>query len=390
MGAHTTAGFFSTLRLHPMLGRVFEPGEDQPAHDPVAVLSEALWRRRFGANPRAIGQSIIVNGTRRTVIGVVPASFHFPRANTELWTNLPLIPPTRRGPFFYRGFARLKPGVTLEQAQAETNAIGRAIEQANPRSYLRLTLPVVPLREALVGDARLALLVLFGAVVLVLLIATVNVANLLLARASTREREMAIRLGLGAGRARLLRQLITESTLLALVGGAAGVFLAYAGIQLLRAWNPGNLPRIQDIRVDGGVLGFTFLISLLTGVLFGLAPALQSSRADLNALLKEGGRGSTASASRRRTRAVLVVSEIALSLVLLIGAGLLLRSFVLLQQVKPGFQAPPRNILTMEISPSSAKYSDNRAGIAFYERLLERVRRTPGVESAACVQQPPP
>jgi putative ABC transport system permease protein len=389
-GAAVTSGFFSTLQVQPLLGRLLRPGEDQPGSARVVVLSERLWRRRFNGTREAIGRTINDNGIPCTVIGVVPASFHFPNADSELWTNLVVNPPTRRGPFFLKGLGRLRPGITLEQAQAETNAIARAIEQANPKAYARLTMPVVPLREALVGNLRPALLVIFGAVGLLLLIATVNVANLVLARATAREREMAVRLSLGASRPRLLRQLLTESLILALIGGALGLAIAYLGIDLLRVWNPENLPRIDEIHLDSRVLAFTFFLSLTTGALFGLAPALQSSRADLNTTLKEGSRSGTASIAKSRTRAALVVSEIALSFMLLIGAGLLLRSFVLLEQVELGFHVPPRQILTMQVSPSQSKHPDDRAGIAFYQRLLEGVRQLPGVESVAIADSLPP
>jgi len=388
-GAEVTAGFFSALRVRPLLGRAFGPGEDGPARQRLAVLSESLWRRRFGGDPSVVGQAVDLDGTRATVVGVMPGGFHFPRPDSEVWTNLVFERPTRRGPFFYRGLARLRPGVPLAQAQAEVDAIARRIELGDPRAS-RLTFPLVPLREAIVGDARPALLVLWGAVALVLLIAAVNVANLLLARATAREREMAVRLGLGAGRARLLRQLLTESGLLALAGGAAGVAVAASGLAALRAWNPGNLPRIQEVRLDAGLLGFTLLVSLLTGLLFGLAPALQSSRADLAASLKDAGRGHSAAAGRRRARAALVVAEISLSLLLLAGAALLLRSFVLLQRVEPGFRAPAASLLTMQISPSAARYRDAKARLGLYEQLVERVRRLPGVESAAVSDSLPP
>ena len=390
MGAAVTADFFSTLGMHPLSGRVFRPDEDKPGSERTVVLSESLSRRRFGSSSQAIGQALKVNGVAYTIVGVMPADFRFPRGETELWTNLRLDPPKRRGPFFLRGIARLKAGFTMQQAQAETNGIGRNIEMANPGTYSRLSLPVIRLHEVLVGNVRPALLAIFGAVILLLMIAAVNVANLVLARSAAREREMAVRLSLGAARTRLLRQLLTESILLALAGGVLGVILALAGIDLLRAWNPGNLPRIEEVRLDGRVLGFTFLISLLTGILFGVAPALQSSRANLNTTLKEGGRSGTASAARGRTHAALVVSEIALSLMLLIGAGLLLRSFVALQRVRLGMQVPPQRVLTMQISPSRTRYSDEPAGIAFYRRLLDRVRNLPGVESVAIADSLPP
>jgi putative ABC transport system permease protein len=388
-GAAVTAGFFSALRVRPLLGRVFVGGEDGAAPQRLAVLSESLWRRRFGGNPGILGQAVDLDGSPWTVVGVMPATFHFPRPDSEVWTNLRFAAPTRRGPFFYRGVARLKAGVTFAQAQAELDAIARRIELADPR-ISRLTFPILPLREAVVGDARPALLVLFGAVTLVLLIAAVNVANLLLARAAAREREMAVRLGLGAGRARLVRQLLTESGLLALLGCAAGIAVAAGGIGLLRSWNPGDLPRMQEVQLDAGVLGFTLLISLATGLIFGLAPALQSSRSGAVASLREGARGSSASPARRRTRAALVVAELALSLFLLAGATLFLRSFVRLQRVQTGFQAPPRRLLSLEVSLNATKYPSNAAATVFYDQLLDRVRHLPGVEAAAITDSLPP
>ena len=389
-GALVTAGFFSTMQVPPLLGRVFLPGEDRPGAPSTAVLSESLWRRRFSASPAAIGQTIAVNGASATIIGVMPEAFRFPRATTELWTNLPLVPPTRRGPFNSRGVARLKPGVTIRQAQRETNAIGQRIMRENPY-YRNLTLPVERLRDAIVGDVRTPLLVLIGAVGLVLLIAVVNVANLMLARATTREGEMALRLSLGAGRARLVRQLLTESLLLSVAGGAAGLLVSYGGIQLLRSWNPGNLPLIEFVQLDSRALGFMLLTAVVTGLLFGLAPALQGLRANLNSTLKEGGRGARAGAgARRHTRRALVVSEIALSLMLMVGAGLLLRSLDRLERVTGGFAAPPREILTIAISPSDRKYNDPQAFRILYEDMLERVRQVPGVEAVALSDTLPP
>src|SRR5205807_1276326 len=364
--------------------------EDKPATGSLAVLSESIWRRRFAASSAVLGQTIVVNGAPSTVIGVMPGAFRFPRTQTEVWTNLLLNPPTRYGPWFYRGVARLKPGVTLEQAQAETNNIGLRMMQQNPY-YKRLTLPVLGLRDALLGTTlKPGMLVLAGAVGLVLLIAVVNVTNLMLARATLREREMALRISLGAGRSRLVRQLLTESLLMALLGGAAGLALAWGGIALVRAWNPGNLPFIDLVRLDLRALGFMFVVSMLTGVLSGLAPALESARADLNSTIKEGGRTGSASQTRGRARAALVVSEIAVSLMLLVGAGLLLRSFVNLQGVTGGFSTPPRQILTMLISPSNRKYGYAPAGLAFYDELLRRARAVPGVEAAAVTDSLPP
>jgi putative ABC transport system permease protein len=389
-GASVTAGFFSTLAVRPLIGRTFAAGEDQPATGSLAVLSEAIWRRRFAASSAVLGETILVNGVPAKVIGVMPGVFRFPQRQTEVWTNLLLNPPSRFGPWFYRGVARLKPGVTLQQAQVETDHIGLRLMQQNS-NYHRLTLPVLGLRDALLGTAlKPAILVLAGAVGLVLLIAVVNVANLMLARATVREREMALRRALGAGRGHLVRQMLTESVLLAAIGGAAGLALAWGGIELIRAWNPGNLPLIDAVRLDAAALAFTVFVSMLTGVLFGLAPALESARADLNATIKEGGRAGSFSRARGRTRAALVISEIAVSLMLLVGAGLLLRSFGNLQRVTGGFSTPPRQILTMLISPGGRKYKDARAGLAFYDEVLRRARAVPGVQIAALTDSLPP
>jgi putative ABC transport system permease protein len=387
-GAEVTSAFFSVLRVRPLFGRTFRSGEDGAATAPLAVISESLWRRRYGGRPETVGQAIEVSGKRMTVVGVMPAAFHFPRPDSELWTNLLFDPPTRRGPFFYRGIARLRPGVSLRAAQAELDAIAHGIEHGSPWTS-QLSFPAVPLREAIVGESRFSLLVLFGAVSLVLLIAAVNVANLLLARATAREREMAVRLGLGAGRARLLRQLLTESGLLALLGGAAGVALAALGIELLRRWNPGDVPRIHEVALDLRVVAFTLGVSLATGLLFGLAPALHGSRAGLASALKEGGRGSSSGRGRSRTRAALVVCEIALSLLLLAGASLFLRSFLLLREVKTS-SLPPSHILTLHISASGPKYAEAKATVALYEQLVDRVRQLPGVECATVSDSLPP
>jgi len=390
LGTIVTADFFPTLGVRPLLGRTFAPGEDRPNTPSLAVLSESIWRRRYGASPDVLGRTIVVNGAQATVIGVMPGGIRFPRRETEVWMNLPLVPPTRYGPWFYRGVARLRPGVTLEQAQAETNRIGRLMAERNPY-YKVVRLPVVRLRDALLGTTvKPAILVMTGAVGLVLLIAVVNVANLMLARATVREREVALRLSLGAGRGRIVRQLLTESVLLAVAGGASGLALAWAGIKLIRVWNPGDLPLIDSVRLDWGALGFMVFVSILAGILFGIAPALESARTDLSSSLKEGGRSSGGSQARGRARNALVVAEIAISLTLLVGAGLLLRSFANLQRVTGGFSTPAEQILTMRISPGDPKYNDASTGIAFYDEVLRRARDVPGVEIAAITDSLPP
>ncbi len=389
-GAAVTAGFFSTIGATPLIGRGFVPGDDKPTADKIAVLSETLWRRRYGSDPAVLGRTITVNGGPVTVIGVMPAAVKFPRTSVEVWTNLPLVPPTRYGPWFYRGVARLKPGIGMPQAQAELATIANLMMQENPY-YKRLEFPVLMLRDALVGTSmKSALLALTGAVGLVLLIAVVNVANLMLARAAVRRREIAVRLSLGAGRGRLVRQLLTESVLLAGLGGLAGLGVAWWCIRLIRVWNPGNFPMIQFIQLDGGAVAFMAAVSVLAGIMFGLAPALQGARTDLSQTLRESGSASGASSGSRSVRAVLVVSEIAISLMLLVGAGLLLRSFANLHRVTAGFTKPPRQMLSMLISPSKEKSQDVRTGLAFDNELLRRARGIPGVESAALTDSIPP
>src|ERR1700722_650750 len=392
-GCVVTANFFSVLRTGPMLGRVFNSGESAPTATPAAVLSEGLWRSHFGANPAVIGEAVNLDGVQTTIIGVMPASFRFP-AGEELWINLRLRPPTRRGPFPFIGIGRLRPGVTLAQAQSETNAIGRQIELANPGNYHDMAMPVLSLQEGLTGKARPALLVMFGAVFLVLLIATANVANLMLVRSGGRDREMAVRISLGAVRGRLVQQLLTESVLLGSAGGLAGLALAWFGIRAVRAWNPGNLPRIEDVHLDVRVLAFAFFLSVLTGIVFGLAPAFRSSRSDLNGTLKQGGRSGTANAAKRRTHGVLAIAEVALSFTLLIGGGLLLRSFMQLQQSDAGYQAVPQQVLSIAIPPSRLHHGKSDTVMTpqatRYGRMLDRVRRLPGVVSAALSDGLPP
>jgi putative ABC transport system permease protein len=330
-----------------------------------------------------LGRTINLNGASFTVIGVMPAALDFPSKDVELWTALQLQQPTRRGPYFLRGVARLKPGVSLEQARAEAlNALKSSFEGE------LLGLNVLPVNEFIVGDVRLALLVLLGAVTLVLLIAAVNVANLTLARSAARVKEISIRSALGAGRARIIRQLLTESLLLALVGGLLGALWSSWGVKLLLKMAPDSIPRLSQIGIDGRALAWTALVSLLTGVLFGLAPAWQSSRLSLNETLKEGGRSGADSPGKRRWRDLLVVSELALAVMLLIGAGLLVKSFWRLQRVDPGVDTD--RVLTMQLALRGERYADPQQVDAFYPRLLERIQALPGVRAAAASNSLPP
>ncbi len=393
-GANVTVDYFSILGMQPILGRTFQPGDDSASGANLVVITESLWQRRFNSSQDVIGRVIEVNNNPASIIGVVNESYGFPVRNAELWQNLHLKV-TRRGPFFLQGFGRLRPDATFERAQAETNLIGRNIERAYPGVYTRLTMPVESLRNYLVGNLRPALFMMFAAVLAVLLIATVNIANLLLARGSTREREIAVRLSLGAARRRLVQQLLTESVLLSLTGAATGLLLAFVGVRLFRMFNPAGVPLAYQVQLDWSVLLFTFAIAVVVGILFGVVPALQGVRKDLQSSLKKGGRSGSASSGHQNTRAALVVAEIALSLVLLVAAGLLLRSFVSLQKVNAGFNAPPETLLTMLVTPKAVRNANNPFAfdpkmISFYQRALENVGRLPGVEYAAVADSLPP
>jgi len=383
VGVWTTASLFSVLGVEPMLGRAFTEEEEEPGKDLVVILSNGLWQRRFGGDPGIVGQPINMNGVNRTVLGVMPASFAFPEKKTELWIPLALTPERKqaRTLISYKAVGRLKPGVTLEQASADLGPIAKRIDDEYFQSGYGINL--VKLHSQETGKVRPALLILLGAVAFVLLIACANVANLLLARAAMREKEVAIRLALGAGRLRIVRQLLTESALLAVAGGGVGLLLAVWGLDALVALSPADIPRLDQTGIDGRVLAFTLAVSLLTGLVFGLAPALQASKPDLNDSLKESGRGSTSGKSAMRIRSLLVVSEIALSLVLLVGAGLLIRSFMRLQQFDLGFNAD--NLLTMRVQLPGSKYREGKQVASFYQQLLERLGTVPGVHSVGAI-----
>ncbi|HKY05517.1 MAG TPA: ABC transporter permease [Blastocatellia bacterium] len=378
-----SANFFSVLGVEPAHGRAFLPEENWEGSDLVVVLSSGLWQRRFGKDPEVVGQTIHLNGRPRTVVGVMPEGFDFPTKRADMWIPLGLNPkdiPGLRRPHFFKVIARLKEGVSIEQAQAEMNSIAARLEEQYPDTNTQMGVGLGSLQEFLVGETRPTLLVLLGAVAFVLLIACANVANLLLARAASREREIAIRSALGASRLRLVRQLLAESLMLSALGGALGVLIAVWGLDVLVSLAPQNIPRLNEVGLDSRALGFTVSVTFLTGLIFGLLPALQSSKPDLNETLKDGGRKGAGGLRSRRSLSALVVSEVALSLVLLIGAGLMIKSFVRLQQVDPGFD--PENILSFKLSLPGVRYPKPENAITFYESLTERLRALPGVKAA--------
>ena len=384
-----TGNYFQAMGAKPAFGRTFLLENEKPGNDQVAVLSYRFWQKRFGGDPAIINKTITLDGRSCAVLGVMPPDFSMPRA-ADVWVpiNFDIHPGMKqRKAHFLRPIGRLKAGVTMAQAQADTDAIARRLEEQYPESNSGWNLRLVSLREQLVGNTRPTLFILFGAVGFVLLIACANVANLLLVRAAGRQKEIAVRTALGAGRWRIVRQMITESVLLALVGGALGTLLALWGVELLVALSAGSLPLTADVRIDASVLGFTLLVSVLTGVLFGLAPAVRTMKLNLSESLKEGGRSGSEGAHRNRTRSVLVVLESAVAVVLLIGAGLLVRSLWLLQDTSPGFD--PRNVLTMGVNLPGEKYDAPEKSASFFAELESRVAGLPGVESVGLVSELP-
>jgi putative ABC transport system permease protein len=382
-GRRVSANLFPLLGVDPHIGRTFTSDEDKPGANKVAVMSHALWQRRFGGDNNILGKPLTLNGEPYIVVGVMPARFQFPTSDDALWVPIAFTADDARNRrrHYLQVVARLKPGTSLEQAQTEMHTIAARLAQQYPESNTDLGATVNSLHEQLVGDIRPALLILLGAVGLVLLIACANVANLLLARAAVRQKEIAVRVALGARRGRLIRQFLTESVLLATIGGLVGLAIAYGGLILLRAFIPENIAQAREIAIDPKVLGFTFLVSLITGLIFGLAPALQAARFNQTETLKEGGRDSATGSSGKRIRGLLVMSEVAVSLVLLIGAGLLINSFLRLRSVDPGFRAD--NLLTMKIVLSESKYTDWAGARAFFSEMIQRIEGLPGVRSAA-------
>jgi putative ABC transport system permease protein len=390
-GAVVNADLFSLLGVSPVLGRGFLPDEDKPGDTGrVVVLSHELFQKRFNSDATLLNQPLTLDGEKYTVVGIMPSGFQFPIQNdpVELWTTVagdasgkePIT--DQRGAHFLSVVARLKPGVSQEQAQAEVTTIAARLEQQYPDTNTHKGIRVEPSLRALVGDVRPALLILLGAVGCVLLIACANVANLLLARAMSRHKEMAIRSALGASRFRVVRQLLTESVLLSLAGGALGLLLAVWWSDLLVSLGKDDIPRALQVGMDWRVLGFTLLVSLVTGLVFGMVPAMHSAKTQLTETLKEGGRGSGEGARRNRLRGGLVVAELAIAVVLLVGAGLLIQSLWRLRQVSPGFQ--PQNVLTFNLALPEVRYPTEKQS-QFYHDLVTRIASLPGVESASAV-----
>ena len=392
-----TADLFSVLGVKPMLGRVFRTDEENLRSSRVAVISQGLWERRFGADPNIIGQKITVNGEPLMIIGVMPGSFRFP-SETDLWISPRYVVPehilrpsidmtTSRDSHYLNAIARLKPGITIRQAGAEMDTIANRLEKLYPGDNEGRGVSLTTIREDVVGKIRPTLLVLFGAVGFVLLIACGNVANLLLARGASRQKEMAIRTALGASRFRLIRQLLTESALLAIGAGALGILLALWGINALVALIPADITPTKGIQIDTVVFGFTLVLSLITGLVFGVVPAWQATRGELNESLKDGGRGSSGGLRRSRVRSVLIVSEIALSLVLLIGAGLMIKSFIRLVHVNPGFETG--HIATMRLSLPAAQYQTAPKRAMFFQQVITGLQGFSGIQSAGAISRLP-
>jgi putative ABC transport system permease protein len=389
--ARVTANLFSTLGVSPMVGRAFTAQEDVPNGPPVVVLGFALWNRRYSADPSIVGRSILVNGNAFEVVGVMPPGFVLPtdyRAAepSQLWTPLQMNPTSMdHGNHGYYAAARLKPGATVAQAADELHGIAKAMtsEGLYPVA-MQFDTVVLSLEEEIVGPVRRSIWLLFGAVGFLLLIACANVANLLLARAEGRQREIAVRSALGASSLRMLRQMLTESLVLTCLSALVGLGLAFAAVRVVAWWNPADIPRVGAVALDLRVLGFTAVVALLTSVLFSLAPALRSLKVDLNDSLKDGGQGGSGGVGRQRFRNALVVVQMALAVLLLVGAGLMLRSLWSLQRIPIGFD--PANVLTMRVSLPTTSYPSPEQVAGFYERLVDRVRQLPGVRVAGAAR----
>jgi putative ABC transport system permease protein len=396
-GAVITSDLVPALGINPLLGRAFRPEEERAGGGRVALLSHKLWRNRFDADPNIVGKSLAISGQNFTVTGVMPAGFQFPIQSepVELWINMaseaeiPADAPqlTQRGNHYLSAIGRLKPGAAIEQAEAQLVTVAASLEKQYPDDNANMSARVRPVMDVLTGDVRDSLLVIFAAVGCVLLIACANVANILLARAANRRREIALRAALGANRWRVARQMLTESVLLSLLGGAAGVLLAGFATDALIALNPADIPRIAESGLDRRALLFTFAISTLTGIVMGLVPALHASKLDLNAVLKDGGRGASTGSLRFSARSALVVAEVAIAVTLLVGAGLLIQSFARLTRVKPGFN--PEQLLTMRIGFPDGLYNTPEQIAGFHDRLMTGLQSLPGVSAYSAVAPTP-
>jgi putative ABC transport system permease protein len=385
-GSNVTRGFFRTLGVQPQMGRLFQDGEDVRGAEPVAVITDAFWERRFGGRTDTLGRVVNFNAIPTTIVGILPDDYRHPEPNPEREPEVYIpymwdLAEPNRGGHFIRAIGRLNPDVTIEQAQAELTTIASQLEQEYPTSNIDQGVNVSPLLDAIVRESRLALLLLLGAVGFVLLVACANIANLLLASGAARRKELAVRAALGAGRARIVRQLMTESLVLAAVGGALGLAVAYWAMRGLTAVVAERIPRAEGMQLDGSVLAFTLVIVTITGVAFGLAPALQLSRRETQNDLREGARGQGDHAGRG-AREALIAAEVALSLVLLIGAGLLMQSLWRLQRIDPGFR--PERVLTMQMALPTAKYAEGDQ-VPVYEQLYERLERVPGVDVVGAI-----
>jgi len=400
-GATITSNLMSVMGVTSQLGRTFQADDDDHQDRSVVLLGDGLWRRRYGADPQIVGRAILIDETPHTVVGVMKPGFKYP-VESDLWVlgrnrnavSMSLISlfPTNdwnqaRDAHFIAVIGRLKPQVSLSQAQSDIANISSRLEKEFPDTNAGLGSNVVALHQQIVGDVKGVLFVLLGAVGFVLLISCTNVANLMLARATQRDRELSIRIAMGASRWRLTRQLLTESVLLSLTGGVAGLFLSIWAVELFKKLSPGDIPRLSEASVDLRLLGFTFLLSVISGIAFGLLPAFQASRTTLNSSLKEGGTRMSEGPARRRSRNVLVASEIALAQVLLVGGGLLILSYVRLSNVNPGFVS--ERVLSAKIAPSSKKYPDSKSRASFYSSVLEKLANVPGVKSVGMVMSLP-
>ena len=383
-GENVSASLFRLLQVEPLLGRVFTTEEERAGGGHVVLLGHALWADRFASNPAIVGQTIHLNDEPYTVVGVLPRGFHFPDPTDQVYLPLGLTPQqlANHGSHFLRVLGRLKPGVTLAQAQGDLDAVARQLTKELPQSNTGVGVTIVALPEQVVGDVRVPLLIMLGVVAFLLLMVCANIGNLLLARASAREREFAVRAALGASRVRLLRQMLAESVLLSAISGVAGLALAYLGVEALRALAPSTLPRIDDIKVNGVVAAFDVAVALAAGILCGLVPAMQARRSDFRDALKDDARASSAG-GRMRARNVLIVAETALGVVVLVGAGLLLRTFVHLTQLPVGFQSD--RLLTFRVALPPGRYATEPQRTAFYAALSERLQATAGVTSASAI-----